>query len=416
MINPIKYIWNKIYRFFLWSSGADLEILDRVPHENNKYFGIGGTIIFTAAMASFAGGYAFFTAFKDPNLSAFFGVFWGALIFNLDRYIVSTFGVGDGKKTISKQEVVEGAPRIIMAVVLGIVIATPLELKLFEGEIDAEISRQNLVTGQKIEAGTMSNIDISNQNFSDEITLLRQQIKDRNSDLKAKKTLRDEAQKKYLCELNGTCGTGIPGAGPVFQEAKEMYFKLDSEYISDRQDVNQKNQRDNERIRQLSGQMDSNITNGQEELANLETAYDSRNGLLARIQALSVLTSKDNSLLIAKWLITLLFILIEIAPILFKMMTERGSYDDILDNIKHEVKVRQLMAQSSLNEDINTSVKVHSDKNAQKLAAELASNKKLLESISQAQAEIAQVAIDTWKKEEIKKAKSNPSNIIKKRK
>ena len=98
MINPIKYIWNKIYRFFLWSSGAHVEILDQVPHERSKYFGIGGTIIFTAAMASFAGGYAFFTAFKDPNLSVFFGAFWGALIFNLDRYIVSTFGVGDGKR------------------------------------------------------------------------------------------------------------------------------------------------------------------------------------------------------------------------------------------------------------------------------------------------------------------------------
>ena len=416
MINPIKYIWQRIYRFFLWSSGADIEILDRVPHEKNKYFGIGGTIIFTAAMASFAGGYAFFTAFKDPNLAVFFGAFWGALIFNLDRYIVSTFGVGDGKKTISRQEVVEGAPRIIMAIVLGIVIATPLELKLFEGEIDAEISRQNLVTGQRIAAGTMNTIDNTNQNFSDEIAMLREQINIRKNDLNEKKIKRDKAYEKYMCELNGTCGTGIPGQGPVFREAKNMYLQLDSEYQSEFQTVSEENRQDSERIRQLGGQIDNNINNGQQEIAILETAYDSRNGLLARIQALSTLTDKDSSLLMAKWLITLLFILIEIAPILFKMMTERGSYDDILDNIKHEVKVQQLMAQSSLNEDINTSVKVHSDKNAQKLATELASNKKLLESISQAQAEIAQVAIDTWKKEEIKKAKSNPSNIIKKRK
>ena len=137
---------NKLYTLFLWSSGADLDILEQAPTDKNKYYGIGGTIIVTALMATFAGGYAFFTAFKIPVLSVFFGLFWGALIFNLDRYIVSSFGVGDGKRTISKQELVEGAPRLIMAILLGFVIATPLELKLFEREIKAEIKRENIIT------------------------------------------------------------------------------------------------------------------------------------------------------------------------------------------------------------------------------------------------------------------------------
>ena len=83
-------------------------------------------------------------------LSLFFGLFWGALIFNLDRYIVSTFGVGDGKKTISKQELIEAAPRLLMAILLGFVIATPLELKLFEKEINAEISTQIAITNSTI--------------------------------------------------------------------------------------------------------------------------------------------------------------------------------------------------------------------------------------------------------------------------
>lgn len=101
-------------------------------------------------MASLAGGYAFFTAFKSINLSIFFGIFWGALIFNLDRYIVSTFGVGDGKKTISLQEIKEALPRIVMAVILGIVIATPLELKIFEKEIEVEIEKMKDENYQKL--------------------------------------------------------------------------------------------------------------------------------------------------------------------------------------------------------------------------------------------------------------------------
>ncbi len=415
MINPIKYIGKKIHRLFLWSSGANLEILDKVPHENNKYLGIGGTIIFTALMASFAGGYAFFTAFKDPNLSIFFGVFWGALIYNLDRYIVSTFGVGDGKKTISKQEIMEGLPRIAMAIVLGFVIATPLELKLFEGEIDAEISRQNLITNQEMNVNAVDKAEETNLYYTSEVTTLRSRIDIRNKELTQLKNKRDNAYDKYMCELNGTCGTGIPGEGPVFREAKNNYIVLNNEYQNTLNDYNSKNNIDSKQILEYQKTANNNLENARKKVASLETAYESRNGLLARLQALSELTKKDSTLLFSKWLITILFIFIEIAPILFKMMTERGSYDDILDRIRHEIKVKQLLQQSNINEEINTSVKIHSDKNAQKLASELTSNKRLLESIAKAQSEIAMVAIESWKKDQIKQAKSNPSKIIKKK-
>src|SRR5688572_16988105 len=141
--NPMKKIitaiGNNIENLFLWSSGASLEILKHVPSEKSKYFGIGGTVLFTAMMATLAGGYAFYTAFQDAGLAIGFGIFWGCLIFNLDRYIVSSFGVGDGRKTISSQEVKEASPRIIMAIILGIVISTPLEMKLFEKEIMAKL-------------------------------------------------------------------------------------------------------------------------------------------------------------------------------------------------------------------------------------------------------------------------------------
>lgn len=47
----------------------------------------------------------------------------------------------DGKVTISWQEIKSGLPRIIMAIFLGIVISTPLELKIFEDAIDIRIEQ-----------------------------------------------------------------------------------------------------------------------------------------------------------------------------------------------------------------------------------------------------------------------------------
>ncbi len=143
----------KIQRFLWWCSGVNAQILEQYPIEWGKYFGIGGTIIFTALMASFAGGYAFLTAFKDPWLASAFGLFWGALIFNLDRYIVSSIGKGDGTSKITRDEFMNSLPRLVLAVLIGFVIATPLELKVFEREIDNEIQviinekRQKMIGG-----------------------------------------------------------------------------------------------------------------------------------------------------------------------------------------------------------------------------------------------------------------------------
>ena len=110
---------------FMWfCSGANKDILRRCPNESSKYFGIGGTILFTALMATMSGGYAFYTAFDNASIAICFGLFWGAMIFNLDRFIVNTM-YSDGLPTISLKEILGGAPRLVIAIFLGIVISYP---------------------------------------------------------------------------------------------------------------------------------------------------------------------------------------------------------------------------------------------------------------------------------------------------
>ena len=102
---------------------------------------MGGTIFSTACMAALSGGYAISTVFDNTLVAVLFGLFWGfVIIFNLDRLIVNTM-YSDGKVTISFKEFFSGLPRIIMAVFLGIVISTPLELKIYQKSIDAEIEK-----------------------------------------------------------------------------------------------------------------------------------------------------------------------------------------------------------------------------------------------------------------------------------
>ncbi len=76
-------------RFFIICSGADTDILKETPlGEHNKYVGIGATIFFTAVMAFIASSYALYTVFDSVIIALGFGLVWGLLIFNLDRFIV----------------------------------------------------------------------------------------------------------------------------------------------------------------------------------------------------------------------------------------------------------------------------------------------------------------------------------------
>ncbi|MGB1451087.1 MAG: DUF4407 domain-containing protein, partial [Marinirhabdus sp.] len=80
-----------LHQFFIFCSGADTDILqDCSAGEKTKYAGIGATVFFTAVMAAIAGSYALYTVFDNLLPAVFFGVIWGLLIFNLDRFIVST--------------------------------------------------------------------------------------------------------------------------------------------------------------------------------------------------------------------------------------------------------------------------------------------------------------------------------------
>ena len=106
-------------KFFLLCSGSDKQIIESCSDgEQNKYAGIGATVFFTAVMAFIAGSYALYTVFDNIYTALFFGLVWGLLIFNLDRFIVSTIK----KRDSFLDEFIQASPRIVLAVIIDIVI------------------------------------------------------------------------------------------------------------------------------------------------------------------------------------------------------------------------------------------------------------------------------------------------------
>lgn len=387
----------KVNKFLWWCAGANVEVLEECKTDHAKYFGVGGTILFTALMASLAGGYAFETAFHSQTLSIVFGLFWGLLIFNLDRYIVSTIGKGDGTQKITLEEWKIAAPRLIMAILLGFVISTPLELKLFEDEIELEITANK--NSQIEERKNQLNSEFA------EISAYEKKIEGLRDQISAKREEKDKYYDEYICERDGTCGTGKQGRGPEYLEKKQRY----NASLSDFKSVESGNLT---QISEIKVKLDILYSEKKSREKEYIEAADKNLGLLARLDALSRLTKQSTTLLFSKWLITLLFIFIEVAPVLFKLMSDSGPYDDIMDRIKHERNVQEMQKISNINDEINTNISLSTEKNQIRLNAELQGNQALLDKIALAQAEIAELAVNKWKENELNKLNSGINDIV----
>jgi hypothetical protein len=75
-------------------------------------------------------------------LSIIFGFLWGLMIFNLDRFIVTSTGKGDGTEKITGQEFLNALPRMFLGTIIAITISAPLEIRIFKSEIDLEVAKQ----------------------------------------------------------------------------------------------------------------------------------------------------------------------------------------------------------------------------------------------------------------------------------
>ena len=95
------------------------------------------------------------------------------------------------------------------------------------------------------------------------------------------------------------------------------------------------------------------------------------------------------------------------------MMVASGPYDDMLAAERHRIQIEAQKQISDLNDKVNTQIQISSALNQNKLDAEIAANKVLLEKIATAQAELMETAIQEWRDQELQKIKEDASRYIK---
>ena len=326
-------------QFFILCSGADTVILKECSNgEQNKYAGLGATVFFTALMATIAASYALYTVFDNLLTSIFFGFIWGLLIFNLDRYIVSTIK----KRDSSIDELLQAIPRILLAVIIAVVISKPLELKIFEKEIN------QVLLEQKNEL-TLANQNQIAEQYNPKISDLQNQITALESQVDTKETEVNALYDTFITEAEGTAGTMLLGKGPVYKEKREKHDAALADLQQLKTDNKAKINALESEIVSLQGDYKANVSDSQPIIDNFD-------GLMARVNALGVLPW------LPSFFIFLLFLAIETSPIFAKLISPKGEYDFRLEDQETTVKTwtMQKVAERKLlpktDNDINNKV------------------------------------------------------------
>jgi hypothetical protein len=304
-----------LQQFFMLCSGADTDILQTCSKgEQNKYTGIGATVFFTAVMAFIASAYALFTVFDNSYTSIIFGLIWGLLIFNLDRFIVSTIK----KNNSFKSELLQATPRIILAIIIAIVISKPLEMKIFEKEI-------NQVLLEEKNTMTLANKEQIATQYTPKTEQLKADILGLKNEIIAKETETNALYDTYISEAEGTAGTKLLGKGPVYKEKREKHDAA----LAELQALKQTNA---EKISALESQIAALDLEYVDQVTNTQPIIDGFDGLMARINALNKLPW------LPSFFIFLLFLAIETSPIIAKLLSPKGAYDYKLEDQESAVR------------------------------------------------------------------------------
>jgi hypothetical protein len=377
--------------FLWWCAGAHQDILKDCPSEQSKYAGLGGVLLATFVLAALSAGYAMYSVFNDALWAVSFAIIWGLIIFNFDRFLVSTmrkYGVSRSK------QIWIAAPRLALALLIGFTIARPLELKIFEKEIDVQITanrHQKMLLNDSLLAVEQRPALSAAQQERDRLTARKAGIED---------TLH-QLQQAYIQEADGTGGSQRRGIDKLTRMKQQAYETATSEFTPELT-----------RLQQQIRYQDSLIAgaNAGREARNrqYETQVSGDVGFLERNKALSDLSGHESSVFWANLLLSLLIILIETGPVLSKLIMNTGPYDLALASFE----LRQMAAAE---DEMRSDKELRHGKKQDIYGRKKEITAELLQKLSDLQKKHVQEELDRWERGEEKAAPRIPLDEVARR-
>src|SRR5262249_54814598 len=135
--------------FLAWLGGADRDILAAVPQERSRFVQMALVLLTTSSIAMVSMIFAMNDGVKVPLPAAVIaGICWGFVILNLDRYLVLSMG----HVRTWRRMLLMAVPRLLLAAVISLVIATPLTLRVFQHDIAVQVTKTQAAESKQMKA------------------------------------------------------------------------------------------------------------------------------------------------------------------------------------------------------------------------------------------------------------------------
>ncbi|WP_129336358.1 DUF4407 domain-containing protein [Cellulomonas endophytica] len=410
-------------------SGADRAVLAEAPGETVKQAGLGGAILTTAVLAAVSATVALRTAVDAPWwLAVPAALAWGLAILNLDRWIV----VSTLRQRHWPLTVLFALPRLGLAVLIGVVVSTPLTLLVFRDEIGAQLQVRQAEQLAAFEAGLaddprFADLDADRAEARDleaaiatgvpaDAVLTDPEVVALTGRLAALDEEHRQAELAVQCEKEGTCGSGVPGAGIAAADKEARRERLAQERAALTAELEATRGRvateadaeaatavgyQRQRLAELSDEIAADTAARDAALAANGAAVADDDGLLAQLGALTALERADPTLRTAHWTLFGFLTALEAMPALLKLvlLLGRPSLFERLSTTADERVAGRARLRGRLERDEAQDVLAHARAVAGVRAeAQLDAETRSAWAASRAQADLAEQAVAHWRR------------------
>jgi hypothetical protein len=126
-------------RLLIFLSGAEPEILAVTPADRPKFEALGASILIAGGLATAS---MWFVLTSVLNVAAFAALpaalLWGLIITGMDRWLVGSVPAERRRRWAI------AVPRILIALIYGLIVSTPLVLRIFQAEINSQLARMGV--------------------------------------------------------------------------------------------------------------------------------------------------------------------------------------------------------------------------------------------------------------------------------
>ncbi len=299
-----NYLPNRREQFLWWLSTAESVLLKDAVVDRNRHSIIGMLVLGTWSFATLAWTYFFSTVIDHWGIACLLGIFMGGIILFIDRALIK--GINHSGKQGWKPLIF----RMFLAYTIGLFMAQPALLFLFEKEILVQTSLDN-ETRKKNKYIELEKL------YAPQKKQLLDEKKQLNTNLSLRYQEMIQTSNQFIKETDGTGGSKKIGLKAIALAKKAAADKAAADYYETAK-----------LITPSIKTIDRNIQLIDQTITKEQIAFNQllNNGFITRIEALDHLVEQSNAVKFRYYLLIVLLMLIELMPVLAKYLLPSGTY------------------------------------------------------------------------------------------